>query len=194
MKKTGIQILRMMIGFNLACEYWTRSREINYSFYGLSSPHTLMSLLGLAGHFRLRKDFEKALELNNEAITITEGSDPGGYYHALSYLYRANTYVAMEKFSEAVTDYENGAAMMSDSRNSDGSDYSRILQNIAYSKFCLGDYPGAVINQEKSLDIEEKNARVSGKDYCLSLFYLGVYYLRSEDFEKAKKPFSGHSR
>lgn len=176
-------------GLDRARIYWERALEINDDFYKMRSQHTLSSIYGLAGHFCLRKDYAKALEQNNKAIDITSGFDPDGYYHAMSYLQRGNTYVNMEKFSAAITDYQKAADLVSRSRGTGISDYSIILQNIAYSRFRQGDYPAAVENQEKSLEIDTRNNRVSGRGFGVALLNLGIYYSQSQQTMKAKNAF-----
>jgi tetratricopeptide (TPR) repeat protein len=175
---------------DLAHQYWNQSIDINHGFYGLSSNHTLSSIYGLAGHFRIRKEYEKALEQNNKAINITKGSDPDGYYHALSFLHRGNTYTEKEENVNALADYQQAAHLISCSRGTENSDYSVILQNIAYIKFKQGDIPAAVENQEKSLEIDMRNKRTSGQGYGIALLNLGMYCLQAHEHVKAKNAFS----
>ena len=175
--------------FDLACKYWERARKINEQFYGLSSQQTLSSIYGLVGHFCIRKEYEKSLKHNNEAIEITQGSDLGGFYHAQSFLYRGNTYVEMENFTAAISDYQKAAELVSRSRGTDCSDYSIILHKIAYSRFRQGDHPAAVEAQEISLESDSKNNRTSGKGYGIALMNLGIYCIQSQDTIKAKKAF-----
>ncbi len=174
---------------DLACAYWERARKINEGFYGLSSQHTLASIYGLAGHFCIRKEYEKALKYNDEAIEITRSFDLGGFYRAYSYIYRGNTYLEMENFAAAISDYQEAAELISRSRGIDCSDYSIILRNIAYSKFRQGDFPKAVQTQEMSLDFDYKNNRSSGNGYGIALMNLGIYCIQSQDTIKAKKAF-----
>lgn len=175
--------------FNLACTYWERARKINEDFYGLSSQHTLSSIYGLAGHFCIRKEYEKALKLNNEAIEITHDTDPGGYYHAISFLHRGNTYVEMGSFSLAGSDYLTAADLISKSRGENSRDYVIALQNLAYIRFRQEDYGAAVAEQEKSLAITTRNEWISGSAYGIALLNLGIYCSSVQDPKKAKDAF-----
>jgi tetratricopeptide (TPR) repeat protein len=174
---------------DLAYKYWERARKINEQFYGLSSQHTLSSIYGLAGHFCIRNEYEKALMHNNEAIEITRNSDPDGFYHAQSYLYRGNTFVEMGNFTAAISDYQKASELVSCSRGTDCLDYSIILRNIAYSRFREGDYPAAAQMQQKSLEIDTKNNRTAGSGYGIALLNLGIYCIQSQYTINAKNAF-----
>jgi tetratricopeptide (TPR) repeat protein len=171
---------------DLAKAYWKRSFTIDNEFYGPGHPQTLSRMNGLAGHFCIRKEFEKALELNNKAIEITTSEGPEGYHHGTCLIYRGNTYLAMNEYPSALKDYDDALAIMTKLRGSTSMDCSAILNNISSLKGQQEDYSSAADYLERALEIDKFNNHAKGRNYCIHLINLGYYYSQSGDHTKAR--------
>jgi tetratricopeptide (TPR) repeat protein len=184
-----------------ALAYWERAFAIDHEFYGLGHHLTLSRMYGLAGHYCIRTEFEKALQWNNDALAITTSEGAGGYHHAMSLLHRGNTYVEMMDYPSASRDYDEALAIITKLSGTEpqevggkgqklsgreSRDRSIILKNIAYMKGKQQDYASAVDYLQRALEMDEVSNLAQNRGYMINLLNLGFYYSQSGDFAKTK--------
>lgn len=172
-----------------ALAYRLRAFEIDKGFYGPGHHSTLSRINGLARHYSVREDFEKALEWNTNAVEITRNEEPGGYHQGMSLLHRGNSYVDMKDYPSALKDYELALALVSKNRGEENCDCSVVLKNMAYIKSKQQDYAHAADYLKRAIEIDESGNHEKRRTDIINLLNLAYYYSQSDNLTNAKSSF-----
>ena len=129
-------------------------------------------------------NFEKSLEYYNKAYKITEKLKSDSQYNILraqNFSFIGNSYKKNSNYAIAISYYEK-ALKFDDFKKTDKYIYSNLINNLAYSKFKLGN-KDAIVQFNEAYKIRDSLKNIPG--IVASKLNLSEYYLSKNDTVKA---------
>lgn len=134
----------------------------------------------------VQKDYERCLEYHDKALQVANSNKLPKLYHpkAVTYNNIGTVYHEKKEYKKAIQYYEKGLKE-TDLFVDKPYTYALLLDNLAYSKFSVGDYSGLPEMFHKAIKIRDSLSLFSGA--ILSRIRLSEFYGKLKDTAKAKK-------
>jgi len=134
----------------------------------------------------VQKDYKRCLEYHDKALQVANSNKLPKLYHpkAVTYNNIGTVYHEKKEYKKAIQYYKKGLKE-TDLFIDKPYTYALLLDNLAYSKFFVGDYSGLPEMFHKAIKIRDSLSLFSGA--ILSRIRLSEFYAKVKDTAKAKK-------
>ncbi|PKP29117.1 MAG: hypothetical protein CVU01_01565 [Bacteroidetes bacterium HGW-Bacteroidetes-18] len=138
------------------------------------------NLLGI--NFIQMEEYDKAVIYNNKALEILENVEKKETYKESSFNNLALVYQKQGDYKKAI-EYFKKALINKSLKTQDINLYSKIIDNLAYTKFLSGDTANVLHDYNKSLNIRDSLNYISG--VITSKLHLAEFYMKYGDTAQA---------
>ena len=158
----------------------------NISLFAQSNSSIVDSLINQSERFRLAGLYERAFDLNNEALTIIDAQNEESQLLKATILNNfGKIYSDLCLYDKALDSYTESLAIRKSILGINNADYASSLNNIGIVYSSMGQYQSALQYLENSLNVKKELFGENSTKYCATLNNIGNVYLQLSQYDKA---------